>query len=73
MLNPAETHGREKGFFFFFYAPALLLLLPWPLALMCVCPYVCVCVHACWEEKKNSRVNGDVTVRLWPPHESAPE
>lgn len=40
-----------------------------------VCVHVspCVCVHACWEEKKNSRVNGDVTVRLWPPHESAPE
>lgn len=33
----------------------------------------CVCVHACWEDKKNSAVNGDVTVRLWSPHESASE
>lgn len=51
----------------FFYAPALLLLL-WPLAL-----WVCMCVHACWEEKNSWRVNGDVTVRRGPPRESASE
>lgn len=63
MLNPTETHDREKGFF---YGAA-----PPPMAYGSLS--VCVCVHACWEEKKNSTVNGDVTVRLWPLHESASE
>lgn len=36
MLNPTETHDREKGFF------TVLLLLPWPMAL-----WVCVCVCPC--------------------------
>lgn len=71
MLNPAETNGKgERRVFgvFFLNAPTAA---PPPMASGAI--YVCVCVHACLEEKKNSRVNGDVTVRLLPLQEPAPE
>lgn len=71
MLKPTETYGREDCIFFLLFLTLQCCSSPRGLWHLCMC--VCACVLTCLDEKKNSGVNGDVTVRLWPPHESAPE